>query len=377
MIDVYKITEKKDILKFIDFAWDIYKEDENFVPPLKHDLLNTLSGRNNPLFSNGPHTFFIVKRKEKIVGRVIAGINEKLNSEKCKKEGYLSLFEAYNDREAVNALLDSAFEWLYSRGAETVIGPVSPTGGDDYRGFLVKGFDGSPVLMNSYNPAYYSDLFELYGFRKDMDLYAFYLDPPSLAEKRYSKVIEYAMKKFKFRIDKFDKNYLDREIKDIKFILDHAMPESWEHLTPPSYEEIRKEINQLIKFMDADFVYIARTDDGRPIGFIAALPDFNQVLKKMNGRLLPFGFIKYLWYKRKITGVRIFTQFVIPEYRNKGVNNAIYYKLMQEGRRKGIKYGEGSCIAEMNTESIRNVEGVGGKLYRIYRIYRKDIQSAE
>ncbi len=373
MINVYELTQKRDLSEFINFAWDIYKEDNNWVPPLKYDLLNTLLGKNNPLFSNGPHAFFIVKREGKIVGRIIVGINERLNAKKGKKEGYLSLFEAYNDKEAVFMLLDYALKWLHIRGAKTVTGPVSPTGGDDYRGFLIKGFDGSPVLMNSYNPEYYPELFESYGFKKDMDLYAFYLDPPSMAEKRYSRVIEYAMKKFKFQIHKFDRRSLDREIKDIKFILDHAMPESWQHLTPPSYEEIQKEINQLIKFMDADFVYIARANDGKPIAFIAALPDFNQVLKQMNGRILPFGFVKYLWYKRKINGVRIFTQFVIPEYRNKGVNNAIYYKLMKEGRQKGIKYGEGSCIAEMNKESIRNVEKVGGRLYRIYRIYRKDI----
>ena len=97
------------------------------------------------------------------------------------------------------------------------------------------------------------------------------------------------------------------------------------------------------------------------------------MLQKLNGRLFPFGFAKFLWYRRKITGIRIFMQFVVPKFRNKAVNSAIYHRLMLEAARKGYTTGEGSTIAEMNKESIRNVEGVGGKLYRIYRIYRKDL----
>jgi len=151
------------------------------------------------------------------------------------------------------------------------------------------------------------------------------------------------------------------------------MPETWEHLAPPSLEEILKETRALIRFMDEDLVYIARSGDGEPIGFVVALPDYNQVLKKLNGRLFPFGFAKFLWYRRKIRGIRIFMQFVVPKFRNKAVNSAIYHRLMVEAARKGYTFGEGSTIAEMNKESIRNVERAGGQLYRIYRIYQKEL----
>ena len=150
------------------------------------------------------------------------------------------------------------------------------------------------------------------------------------------------------------------------------MPATWEHLTPPSLAEIRSEVRTLAQFMDPDLVYIARSGE-EPIGFVVALPDYNQVIKKLNGRLLPFGWVKYLWYKQRISGVRVFIQFVVPKFRNKAVNSAIYHRLMLEARKKGYVYGEGSAIAEMNLESIRSVEGVGGKLYRVYRIYQKDL----
>jgi hypothetical protein len=373
MFIIREIKSKRDLKKFINMQWDIYKGDRNFVPPLKKSLFLTLRGKDNPLLSNGPHTFFIAEKDGKVVGRIMAGVNEKLNRSKNKNEGYISLFECINDEEVAFSLFDHAFVWLGGQGADTVVGPVSPTNGDDNRGLLIKGFDGPPVLMNSYNPPYYETLFNKYGFEKDMDLYAFHLDAKDLDDERYGRVSQYAMKKFNFRIDRFDKRFFEREISDIKRILDVSMPDTWEHLTPPSLEEIRKESKNLVRFMDEDLVYIARSGE-KPIGFIVALPDYNQVLAKLNGRLLPFGIIKFLWYKRKINRARIFMQFVVPEFRNRAVNSAIYYKLMIEGKKKGYVSGEGSTIAEMNRESILNVQKLGGKLYRVYRIYRKQVQ---
>ncbi|NLM37774.1 MAG: N-acetyltransferase [Firmicutes bacterium] len=373
MLQIKEVQDVNGLKKFIALPWTIYKNDPNWVPPLRGQQFRTLQGKNNPFLANGEHTFFLAQDgEERVLGRILVGINQKLNREKKKAEGYLSLFEAVNDREVAFALFDAASQWLRARGLTSIVGPVSPTNGDDNRGILIQGFDGPPVLMNSYNPPYYEDFFEAYGFRKDMDLFAFYLDVASLDTERFDRVVSYAMRKYKFQIERFDRTKLEREIRDIKQILDLAMPASWEHLTPPSLEEIRSEFQTLVQFMDADLVYIARAGT-EPIGFVVGLPDFNQVLKRLNGRLFPFGWVKYLWYKRRITGARIFIQFVVPRFRNKAVNSAIYHRLMVAARRKGYIYGEGSAIAEMNKESIRSVEGAGGRLYRTYRIYRKEI----
>ncbi|NLY88727.1 MAG: N-acetyltransferase [Firmicutes bacterium] len=377
MIHVQEIEKKRNTLKeFVDFPWELYRNDPYWVPPLHGQMIRTLMGVNNPLLANGPHTFFLAYDKSgsgrKVVGRIMVGVNEKLNREKKKNEGYISLFESVNNKEVAFALFQAAAGWLKKKGLSVMVGPVSPTNGDDSRGVLIKGFDGPPVLMNSYNPPYYQEFFNEFGFEKQMDLFAYHLKAEEMDVARYGRVVAYAMKRYNFRIDRFDRKNVLREAKDIKKILDLAMPETWEHLTPPSLEEIFQEMQALIRFMDEDLVYIARSGD-EPIGFVVALPDYNQVLKKVNGRLFPFGFAKFLWYRRKITGIRIFMQFVIPKFRNKAVNSAIYHRLMLEAARKGYTFGEGSTIAEMNKESIRNVERVGGRLYRIYRIYCKEL----
>lgn len=372
MIKLHEIKEKKDLKKFINLPWDIYRNDQNWVPPLRRQQLNSLQGNDNPLLAGGPHTFFLALSENKVAGRILVGVNTKLNEKKHKNEGYISLFESVNNKDVAFSLFEAAAGWLKKRGLSTMVGPVSPTNGDDNRGILIKGFNGPPVLMNSYNPPYYQNFFAEFGFKKYLDLFAYYMKTAEMDDARYGRVVAYAMKKFNFRIDRFDRKNPRREAEDIKKILDLAMPDTWEHLTPPSLEAIQKEMSALTRFMDEDLVYIARSGD-EPIGFVVALPDYFQVIKKLNGRLLPLGFLKYLWYKKKITGIRIFMQFVVPEFRNKAVNSAVYHRLMLEAKKKGYIFGEGSTIAEINKESIRNVEKVGGKLYRVYRIYQKNL----
>jgi GNAT superfamily N-acetyltransferase len=371
-IDIVEIKDRQGLKKFIDFAWDIYKGDSCWVPPLKSDMMDTLTGKNNPLFKNGPHTFFMVYRYGKPAGRICTGINENLNKKKNRNEGYISLFECVDDEEISCALFDAALSWLKAWGVTCVKGPVSPTNGDDYRGLLVEGFDGPPVLMNSYNPPYYVSLFEKSGFKKYLDLYAYYYDLSIIDLNRYTRPVEYAMKRYDFRVEPIKLKYIEREMLDIKQVLDVAMPEEWEDLTPPSIEEIKAEARKLRHLAVPNLIYIAR-NGCRPIGFSVALPDYNQVLRHLNGRIFPWGFLKFLWLKRKISGGRLFVLFVIPEYRKKAVSSAILFKTLKAAKARGYIYGEGSTIGETNSSMKRDAEGMGGKHYRTYRIFYKDL----
>ncbi|SKA83929.1 hypothetical protein SAMN05428976_10689 [Clostridium sp. USBA 49] len=373
MIEIVEIKTKSEIKKFVKLCYEIYKEDKYWVPPLESDMINTLLGHDNALFMNGEHAFFMAYLNGKAVGRICVGINETLNKKKNLKDGYISLFESINNKEVAFSLFDKAVNWLKERGITVVKGPISPTNGDDYKGLLVKGFNGSPVLMNSYNPEYYVNFFEEYGFVKHLDLYAYYQDINSdLNLEKHQKITNYAMKRYNFRIDNINLKDIDNEILDIKKILDIAMPEDWEDLTPPTYEELKAEAGQLIKMADEELILIARSE-GQPIGFAIALPDYNQVLKKLNGKLFPFGPLKYLWYKKKIDGFRIFILFVIPKFRKKAVSSAMLYKFYENALKKGYKWAEGSTIGETNIPMRLDIEKIGANHYRTYRIYKKEI----
>jgi hypothetical protein len=166
---------------------------------------------------------------------------------------------------------------------------------------------------------------------------------------------------------------LDREINDIKHVLDLAVPDEWPDLMPPSLEEVQEMAKKLLTYADPDLVAIARSGD-EAIGFGLALPDYNQVLIHLNGRLTPLAMLKYLWYKRRITSARFFVMFVVPAFRSKGASYAIYYTVFKNGTEKGYTHGEGSTIGETNLRMRADIEGFGGKKYKTYRIFKKKEQ---
>ncbi len=372
-IQIVEVTTKKLQREFIKLPWKIYKKDPVWVPPLLSEMKKTIRGENNTLTTSGPHVLILAKKDDETVGRLCIGINKKLNEFKNLNQGYLTLFECINDKEVAQAIFDYAFKWLSERGMDSVIGPLAPPNGDDYRGLLIDNFEDSPMVMNMYNPRYYNDLFTDNGFEKFWDFFGYHYDLTNGIPERFKRVSDYAQKRYKFRIEPIDLSDINKAARDIKKVLDIAMPDDWPDFYPPTFEDVQVIAKSLKPVADPDLVYIARDENDEAIGFSIALPDYNQALKHLNGRLLPFGFLKFLWRKRKINAARIFILFVVPEYQKKGVTAAIYLKSFEAAIRKGMTFGEGSTIAEKNPAMCRDAEGAGGKINKTFRIYKREI----
>lgn len=370
-IEVVENTSQEK--KFIKLPWDIYKEDPCWVPPIISDFKKYIRGKNNTLTESGPSKLIIALKDNVVSGRLLVGINEHLNEAKSYKEGYLSLFECINDYEVAKAMFDFAIDWLKEEGMNKIIGPLSLPGGDDNRGLLLDNFSEPTLVMNTYNKKYYNDLFEKYEFYKYWDCYAYKYDLSNKLSDRYERVIPYAMNKFKYKVDKINLKNIKKEINDVKTIINLAMPEQWDDFIPPTDSELEIIAKQLVPLADPDFIYIARNHKNEPIGFNIALPDYNMILKKMNGKLFPFGLIKFLLNKNKMDRLRFFVLFVVPEYRSKGVTSAIYYEVYKKAIEKGYKWGEGSTVWEYNDNMMRDAVKLGAEKYKTYRIYKKDI----
>ena len=384
MLEVQELKKnKEELLPFIHFAWKIYQDDPYWVPPLKNDLLKSFLGRDiTRKIHCGPHAFFMVRENHVPLGRILVGINEKKNQKATRKIGYFGYLELVNSPQVLQCLMDSAADWLNKYGISSLVGPLCPDDDVEGRGLLIKGFDSTPVLMNSYNPDYYSTLLEDYGFTKDTDFFAYYSNQINILKEKVKKVSAFAMQRFQFRIDQIDFRQQDREIRDIITIIDtiiagnHEEDNGFEYANPPTFEELSLEVKKFLPFLDKDLVYIARHGEN-PIGFVFAIPDYNQVLKMMNGTLTPISLLKYLWYRRKIKGIRGFAQFVIPEFQNRAVNAAIFQRILDMAERKKYEYIEGSLISEKNLRSRRIFENAGIMPYKIYRVYQKDFYNRQ
>lgn len=374
MISIKEVNDKKTLNDFVDFIYENYEGDKNFVPPLRSDYIKYVQGVDNDLNEAGLNIKYICYDDGRVVGRLLVGVNNIINEYHGFKEGYISLFECVENYEYAEKLLDKAIEFLKSHGMTKVKGPLSLPGGEDNRGFIVDNFDAQPFIMNTYNKKYYNDFFIKYGFEKYFDCYA-YKDTIENADiERYEKLVPYAMKKFDFRVDNINLSNVDKDAMDIMNVLERALPREWDDFAPPREEEIRKIVKQLVPFADSDLIFIARDNKtNEPIGFNITLPDYNQAIKKMNGKMFPFGFLKFLYYKRKINRIRFFVLFVVPEYRKKGVTSVMYLKTYLNALKKGYTELEGSTIWEYNRDMMNDVESFGAKINITYRIYQKEI----
>ncbi len=357
---------------FVEFPWSLYQDDPNWIPPLLSDMHATLDPKKNALLRLGPSIFFLAYQNQQPVGRIGAGMDLRLNEAKGKNLGYITLFESINDYRVASALFDSATGWLKEQGAGTVTGPQSPSNGDDYRGLLIDGYDSPPVLLNSYNPYYYVSFMEEYGFKKQFDRYAYFYDISDGPPERLARGVALVQKRYGFSVRKLDLKNLAKERAVIKKVVEDSMPD-WPDMIPPSDEELIAEIEKLKQLAVPDLVLFIMNRDGECLGFAVALPDYNQVLKHLNGRLFPTGIFKFLWHRRKMTGVRMFALFVTPQGRRRGVSAALYYYTMLNARRLGFTHGEGSTIHEFNTRMNIDAQKAGGKLYKTYRIYQLDL----
>ena len=371
-IKIKVVQTRHDRRRFVELPWIIYKNDPNWIPPLLMDMYNTLDPSKNALLRLGPYCFFLALYEGSPVGRLGVGIDCRLNEAKNENLAYITLFESIEQYQVAEALFDVGLNWLREHKADMVTGPQSPSNGDDYRGLLIEGFDSPPVLLNSYNPKYYADYMERYGFRKHFDRFAYYYDIGGEVPERLTRGVSLVQKRYGYKVRKLDLKNLDREITVIKKVVDQAMPD-WPDMIPPSMEELEAEVAKLKQLAIPDLVLFVENSDGECLGLAVALPDYNQVLARLNGRLFPIGFLKFLWYKRKITGTRMFALFVTPHGRRRGVSAVLYYHTMINARRLGYTYGEGSTIHEFNRRMNLDAEKAGGKLYKKYRIYQMSL----
>ncbi len=369
-VRVVPVAGDKQLEQFISLPWQIYREDPLWVPPLRREMKGMLTGTGNALFRSGPHALFLALQGDTPVGRICAGINLALNRSKGQNDGYFCLFETVQDCDVARTLFDRAVAYVASLGANAIRGPVSPTNGDEYRGLLVEGTTHRPMLFQSYNPGYYSAFLERYGFAKEIDYLAFRYSAEDFSDK--SRIIDYAMKRYGFRTDPVDLRHLDRELQEIKQVIAESMPEEWPDLIPPGTDELREMAGQLRGMAVPELIRIARCGT-RPIGFSVALPDYNQLLVKMNGRLFPTGWLTFLLRKREIDAIRMFIVFVVPDFHGKGVLHALYHSTVREAVRLGYRWGEGSTVHETNRAMIRENLSAGGLHYKTYRIYRRPI----
>ena len=371
-LTVRTVTSRRDVNAFIDVPFRLRRSDPQWVPPLRFERRVFLDRRKNPWFEHAEAEYFVCERDGEPVGRITAHIDRRWDEYQGGSDGMFGFFEVANDPEAAKALLDTATDWVRARGRERILGPMDFTMNDEC-GILIEGYNEPSMILEPWHPPYYRDLVEGYGLEKRMDLLMWELWFGDLEQgESFTPMIHAAAdhsRKEGVTVRDMKRSDMEAEVTRFMEVYNVAWGKNW-GFVPITEAEVRFQAKNLKPVLDENWAMIAEKD-GEVVGAALTLPDVDQALKKMNGRLLPTGWIHFARRKRHIDRLRVFALGVLPEHQHLGVAAALYERHLHSAETFGPPGGHMGWILETNKPMNRAMEGMGGKVVQRYRIYEQ------
>ncbi|HWT26085.1 MAG TPA: hypothetical protein VN213_21440 [Solirubrobacteraceae bacterium] len=369
-VEVRRVDSKRDLRAFIDLPFRLYRDEPNWVPPLRFERRQFLDRGRNPFFEHGRAEYFLAQRDGRVVGRITAQVDDNYQRFWDNRWGHFGFFECEDDPEAAAALLATAEGWLRGQRCDRMVGPCDFTTNDEC-GVLLEGHERTPLILSPWTHRYYPALLDGAGLQKAMDLLMWELR--ITGKDRVNPVIWRLAEQVEARhgvvVRPFRKRDLDAEVGRFMEVYNAAWERNW-GFVPLTEREVRHYAKTLRPFLDENWAYVAEKD-GETVGAALTLPDYNQVLKHMGGRILPFGWAKALKHRKDIDRVRVFALGVKPEWQHTGIAAKFYERHFAAAERTPQKQGEMGWILETNKDMNRAMEAMGGTVVRRFRLFEK------
>jgi len=370
-VEVSPVASRRDRREFIELPYRLHSNAEEWVPPLRLERRIFLDPRTGPFFRHGEAQLFLARRGGRVVGRVSAQIDTAFNEFHDNAWGMFGFLEVEDDGEALSALLDAAAGWLSERGRDRMLGPMDFTMNDE-SGVLIEGFERPPMIRQPWHPPYYQRLCEEVGLDKAMDLFMWELHI-SGRDKVLPIIWDLAEQlepKHGIRIRKMSRRRLRRELDAFAEIYNEAWSRNW-GFVPYSKEDLDAYAQELQLVFDRDWFMVAEDADGKTVGIAISVPDINQVLRRMGGRVLPLGWWHYLNRRRIVTQVRVGFLGVRPAYQHTGVAAGLYAEHFRMADETRVKGGEMGWILETNKAMNGAMKAMGGRIVKKFRVYER------
>lgn len=375
-LTVRPVTSRRDLKRFVKVPFRVHRDHPQWVPPLIMDRMQFLNRKKNPYFDHAEVELLIAELDGEPVGRISAQIDHRWDEYRGGNDGQFGFFETVDDPEVANALLDAGCEWLSGRGRERVLGPMDFTTNDEI-GVQIEGFDLKPVILENCHQPYVQKLVEANGFTKAMDLLMWHLEMGKLMKglefhPAIHEAADKSLDEHGITIRNMRKSDMAAEIAKFHEVYNEAWGENW-GFVPITSDEVDFHAKTLKLVVDEDWAMIAEKEDGEVVGAALTLPDINQVLAKMGGRLMPLGWLRFLRGRRDIDVVRILALGVKKAYQHTGVAAALYVRHIQNTDPDGFMTGEAGWILETNEPMNRALEGMGASVNKKFRVYEKSL----
>jgi len=367
-IEIRPVRSKTGQKAFTRFPFQHYSGDPHWVPPLLLTEKELLNFKPHPFYERSEIQAFLAYRAGKIVGRIAAIVDAEHNDFHKEKRGMFGFFESIDDQAVASSLFDAAKAWFGERGIVELRGPANPSQNHTW-GLLVDGFDSKPTFMMTYNKPYYEKLILGYGFFKSQDLFSFrgHIDMLETLDPKLQFVVDEAKRRFDVKVRRISKKDFATDVKHFLRIYNAALPGQW-GFTPMTDSEMEETANGLKYLMVPELTTMAEID-GEPVAAVFGLLDYNPLIKKIGGKLLPFGALRLLFGRKKIKNIRILSTNVVPQYPRWGLGLVLLERLVPDVRNWGIQEAEFSWVLESNKLSRGTLERSGCKVDKTYRIY--------
>lgn len=366
-VHVTPVRNRQDLQDFLKLPWRIYQGNAAWVPPLLVDLKKLLDRRRHPFHRHAEVQYFLARRGKEVLGRIAAIVNSQYVQFHDEATGFFGFFESVDDERVAGELLAAAEQWVAEREMHQILGPMNFSTNEEC-GLLVDGFQYPPAVMMPYNLPYAPRLIESAGYVKAKDLLAYLLDdttPPA----RLLHGVQRLQQQHSVVIRPINLRRFRQDVELLLEVYNSAWERNW-GFVPMTKEEVDNLAHQLRWVGNPNLCLLAEIK-GETVGFALALPDYNQALCQINGRLFLFGLFKLLWYQRKINAARVLTLGLKPGFRHMGIDAMLYLRLWEEAPKNGYPIVECSWILEDNWPMRRGLERMGARLYKTYRIYEK------
>jgi len=370
-IEIKQVTNRRDLRVFIDFPYRLYRDEPNWVPPLRMTQ-TSLFHAQHLFWQNNPHQFFLAMKNGMPVGRIAAFINKEHNSFHKTHKGFFGFLESKNDQNSFTALLMAAESFAKENRCDEIYGPFNPSLHYEL-GILVAGFETPPYFMLTHNYNYYEPSIVGAGYSKLKDFYSYKFESTQYQPtEKMRRVNDYIKHKFRVSIREARKDLFNQELEIFYNIYNDAFAGHW-GFTPMEKKEFIYLAKDLKSIIDAHIILIAEIND-EPVAFLLSLPNLNEVLIKIrNGRLFPWGIFKILSAKNNLRSLRVITAAVKSKYGHLGLGALLYPELMQRALKYNYTMSELSWVVEDNSKMISVAEDLGAIRYKTYRVYSKSL----
>jgi GNAT superfamily N-acetyltransferase len=370
-VEVRRVAGRRDIAAFIRLPWRLYRDSATWVPPLLMERKRHLDRRRNPFFEHAEAEYFLAWRDGEPVGRITAHVDHRFNEFQDNSWGLFGFFESERDPAVAAALLDAAASWLRERGRDRMVGPLDFSTNHEC-GVLVEGHEFKPQILENWHHPYYRELLEGQGMSKAMDLYKWEIMPGDRPD-MYQVINDLADRlepEHGITLRRMRKRNLRTEVRAFIEVYNEAWSSNWGFvpLTDAEVDHLAKELKPIL---DEEFACVAEARDGEVAGVSLSLPDYNRVLARLNGRLLPLGWLRALREKRRIDELRVFALGVKPAYQHTGVAAALYRDVWDSVFRTGKRRVETGWILETNDAMNKAMEALTGRIIKRYRLYER------